>query len=508
MPTMPLNSDQLPAGRILVVSNRGPHDFVWRDEQWTATRAAGGLVSMIEPLARRPDVSWYCCVSEPPDAVEARDSIYTLATDQIDPELGVVPIPVPARVYRQYYGVISNEVLWMLQHHLVGQFGYQYLDERRHRAWFEGYLEANRRIADAIIVAHEPIRALLIQDYHLYPLPQLLRPHFPRTPILHFTHIPFPDPPTLRLIPRAWRQVILEGLLGADVVGMQTQSDVRNFRLACEEFLGAVVDGARSNVLAADGRWVRVRVFPASTDPAALQEIMQSAEVREAAARLRRDASVMTVVRVDRVDPSKNQIIGFMAYERLLELRPELVGRVQFRAFLIPSRTDMSVYREYHEAVNGVIDRINQRFGRNDTTGRAAVEVFYTNNREQALAALADCDILLANSREDGMNLVVKEWAVVSQRPGVVIVSETAGVAAETGNDALLISPLDVEGTARAMAAALDMPNAERAVRLQRIRSGVLDWTAERWLSAQLTELLPGENMVSSGTDRRRIAIE
>ena len=446
---------------------------------------------MIEPLARRPDVCWYCCVSEAPSADEARDTIFTLAADQIDPELGVVPVPVPANVYRGYYGLISNEVLWMLQHHLVGQFGFQYLDQGRHRAWTEGYLEANRRLADAIASAGGPFRAFLVQDYHLYPLPALLRRHFPATPSLHFTHIPFPDPPTLRLIPYTWRTVILEGLLGADIVGMQTPSDVRNFCHACEELLGATVDVDRSTVVAPDGRVVRVRAFPASTDPAEVRAMMSLPTVEEASRRFRAGRDVATVIRVDRLDPSKNQIIGFMAFERLLEMRPDLRGKVRFLAFLVPSRTDLGVYREYRDAVYRVIDGVNARLGGGD--GGASpppIQVFYSNDREQALVAMAECDVLLVNSREDGMNLVVKEWAVVSRRPGVVIVSETTGVAYETMDSALLISPLDVEGTAEAMARAIDMAPAERAARLERIRARVLAWTAERWLATQLEELL------------------
>lgn len=499
-------------GRIIIVSNRGPHDFVWKADRWHVTRAAGGLVSMIEPLARRPDVAWYCCVSEPPAAEEAAVSLFTTAADQVDPELGVVPVPVPAEVYRKYYGQISNEVLWMLQHHLVGQFGYQDLDLRRHRAWTEGYLEANRRLADAIHDSGTPVSAFLIQDYHLYPLPALLRERFPGTPSLHFTHIPFPDPPTLRLIPDNWRRVILGGLLGADIVGMQTPSDVRNFRHACEELLGRDADAGRSTVTAPDGRTVRVRAFPASTDPAAVRELMDSPAVTQAVDRLAAPEGVSTIIRVDRLDPSKNQIIGFTAFGRLLEMRPDLRGRVRFLAFLIPSRTDLSVYREYRNAVYQTINSINARYrtreggatgeGREDgnTAGAASagawgwepIQVFYTNDREQALAAMADCDVLLANSREDGMNLVVKEWAVVSRRPGVVIVSETAGVSYETTDSSLSICPLDVEGTARALADALDMPTAERAARLGRIRERVHNWTAAHWLNAQLDELKQG----------------
>src|SRR5205085_8505177 len=164
-----------------------------------------------DPLARQSHVTWFCCVSEPPPATEARDGLFTTAMDQADPEHNIVPVPLPSRIYRDYYGAISNEVLWMLQHHLVGQFGYSSLDAERHRAWSEGYLEANRRIARAIQESNIKPAAFLIQDYHLYPLPALLREVFPETPSLHFTHIPFPDPATLKLIPQSWRDTILHG---------------------------------------------------------------------------------------------------------------------------------------------------------------------------------------------------------------------------------------------------------------------------------------------------------
>ena len=192
-------------------------------------------------------------------------------------------------------------------------------------------------------------------------------------------------------------------------------------------------------------------------------------------------------MRVDRLDPSKNQVIGFLALGRLLELRPDPCRRVRFLAFLVPSRTDLRVYRAYHDMVQRAIARINGRFAAE--CGGEPIRVFYTHDREQALAAMAGCDALLVNSLADGMNLVAKEWAVVSERPGALIVSETAGVAEETAGSALPVSPLDVEGTARAMAQALDMRPDERAARLARVRARVCRWTATEWLAAQLAEL-------------------
>ncbi len=474
-------------GNIVVISNRGPNDFVWEEDRWVLRPASSGLVNMIEPLARQSDVSWFCCVSEPSAAGEARGELSTTAVDQTDPAHHIIPVALPAHIYRAYYGGISNEVLWILQHHLVGQYGFPSIDAARHHAWNEGYLEANRRVVVAIRASGIKPRAFLIQDYHFYVLPSLLREVFPGVPILHFTHIPFPDAATFKLIPQEWRDAILNGLLGADVVGMQTQWDARPFLGCCEEMLGTKVDYQKGTVTAPDGRTVRVSVFPASIDPIALRQAMRSPAAEIARTALAPHLDKQTILHVDHLDPSKNQVIACKAFGRLLELRPELRGNVRFLVFIVPSRTDQNVYREYHDAVYQTIEEVNRRFA--SDCGFEPIQVFYTNNHEHALAAMEQCDALLANSREEGMNLAVKEWALVSKRPGVVIVSETAGVAAELGANSLLVSPLDMEGTARAMVRALDMPRIEREARLAQLRLKVNSWTAAHWLSAQLEAL-------------------
>jgi trehalose 6-phosphate synthase len=239
--------------------------------------------------------------------------------------------------------------------------------------------------------------------------------------------------------------------------------------------------------MAQDGRIVQVQVFPASVNPDEVRHALRSPESTNARQRLVSYLNGLTIIRVDRLDPSKNQIIGFQAFSRLLELRPELRGSVRFLAFLVPSRTDLSVYREYRDAVFCTIKEVNQRFS--PECGFEPIQVFYTNDREQALVAMEQCDVLLVNSREDGMNLVVKEWGIASQRPGVAIVAETAGVATEFGGSVLQISPLDIEGTADAMSWALDMPMAEREARLLQLRSKIESWTSQHWLSAQLQAL-------------------
>src|SRR5262249_2387789 len=202
--------------------------------------------------------------------------------------------------------------------------------------------------------------------------------------------------PVLRLIPQPWRETILLGVLGADVVGMQTRTDVRAFLACCEEFLNVSVNDASGSVRFSDGREVCVRAYPASVDPAALKRLMRSAEVASARQRLVAARGEMNIIRVDRLDPSKNQQAGFLAFARLLEIRPDLRGRVRFLAFMVPSRTDLSVYRAYRDAVYGTIEKINARYS--ESCGGPPIEVFYTNDREQALPAMKTCKALLTNS--------------------------------------------------------------------------------------------------------------
>ena len=477
-------------GTIIIVAHRGPHDFVWENGRWVAKRAVGGIISMIEPLARQPNVAWFCCVSEPPESEAERDALYTTAKDQTDPDLNVVPVPLPAEVYRDYYGTISNEVLWMLQHHLVGQFGYASLDEQRHRAWAH-YVDASRRVADAVVLTGIPVRAFVLQDYHLFPLAEMLRKHFPDTPTLHFIHIPFPGPAILKLLPRAWRETILRGLLGADIVGLQTSEGVRAFLASCEELLGLRVNYPAAIVTLESGRAVRVKAFPGSIDPETVRAYQKTLQVASARQQLKDELRERNIVRVDRLDPSKNQVLGFTAFGRLLERNPEWIGKVRFLAFLVPSRTDLTIYREYRDSVYAEIEAVNARF--RERCGYDPIAVFYTNERAIAVAALECSDVFLANSRQDGMNLVVKEWAILSRRSGVLVLSETAGAASEGAGRDLLICPFDIEGTAEALAKALAYPEERRKASLEAFRTSVEQWTARHWLDALLNELGVGE---------------
>jgi trehalose 6-phosphate synthase len=479
-----MNADS--GGDLVVISNRGPIDLRWTDAGWTSLPTSGGLASMLTPLVREIGLVWMCCVAEPAAAVGQRAALDEVAA-RASGKLRVVPLPLPETVYEAYYNGVSNQILWMLQHDLLESDALDRFESAQVRAGHDGYLEANARIADAMARSNIEARALLVQDYHLYPLSALLRRACPGIPLLHFTHIPFATPDRWRRLPNAWARAILMGMLGADVVGLQTARDVSAFLTSCQEILGLHVEPRDGTVTDSTGRRVMVRAYPASIDPDRLRAEMQSTNVGAARDRLVAHADRHLVVRTDRLDPAKNQLDGFRAFGRLLERRPDLRQQVRFLAILSPSRTGLKAYRAYGAAVLQVVEEINDRFA--ETCDLPPIDVHLENDRALSLAALERSEVLLANSLADGMNLVPKEWAMVTQQASVAVISETAGVAVEAADAALLVSPRDVEGTASALADALDMPPPERIERLARFSCRIASWTSRDWLMTQIADL-------------------
>ena len=234
------------------------------------------------------------------------------------------------------------------------------------------------------------------------------------------------------------------------------------------------------------GRTTLVRSYPISIDVAATQRIAGSRAARRRAQELLGQARERIVVRVDRLEPSKNIIRGFAAFETLMERYPSLRGSTTFLAFLVPSRTSIREYRDYGRKVQDAADRINARFAR---AGQQVVRIFYENDYAQALAGLTIADVVLVNPLIDGMNLVAKEAAVVNQRDGVLVLSETAGAYDQMADGVLPVAPVDLIGTAEAMAKGLSMPRAERRSRLASLRAGVEHEDITWWLRRQLDDL-------------------
>jgi trehalose 6-phosphate synthase len=326
----------------------------------------------------------------------------------------------------------------------------------------------------------------MLQDYHLYLAAALIRERVPDAVLQHFTHIPWPEPRYWQLLPQTMRRAICESMVANDIVGLQTERDVTNFLATAYDNLPGVEVDAAASALRYRGREVAVRAYPISVDPPRLRRVVRSAEARRHVARLAALAGEPTIVRVDRLDPSKNIVRGFEAFDRLLRRRPEFRGRVRFLAFLVPTREKVPAYRRYREQVMALVERINARYGR---PGWQPIEVFYENHYLQALAGMTLYDVLLVNPVLDGMNLVAKEGPIVNERAGVLVLSEGAGAHNQLAGWALSVAPADVEGTAETLERALLMPRPEREARAAALRLAIEREDVQAWMRAQVEDV-------------------
>ena len=281
------------------------------------------------------------------------------------------------------------------------------------------------------------------------------------------------------------RDAILEGLLGSDIVGFQSSLDVRNFLMTCEENGGLKVD-ERERAVLSNGRVTYARHYPISVDVQSTERLAASRGVKRQEGELATWRPERLIVRIDRTDPSKNIVRGFIAYEKLLRYHPELRGQVQFWAFLQPSRQDVAVYSHYLRLIRQGAGRINSEFG---TSEWQPIRLEIGESERKAMAALKNFDVLLVNPVYDGLNLVVKEGALVNAVAGVIVLSENAGAHEELRGSVLSVNPFDVEATAAAMYTGLTMPIEDR----QRInglaREVVRTNDIARWISNQVQDL-------------------
>lgn len=509
---------------IIIVSNRGPVEHQY-DQQGAiqARRGAGGLVTALQPLALTMPAGWCSWVAlamtSADRAIAARQACaaqeyagggiphrsraFNLRFprregDPLADDLSRVMryVTVPPQAYKHYYDQVSNGILWFLQHSLWNTADEPTFTRRNYLYWQNGYQRVNQAMADAVCeeVARKAASTLvLFQDYHLYLAPGLVRAWLEQeerdaeTILGHFVHIPWPAARAWQLLPRPMLLAICQSLLANDLVGFQTPQDTANFLATIEAVLpeAQVQGGARGGTIAWQGRVTRVRAYPISIDP---DEVRQ--EARRGAYCFERELRPLlgtpTIVRVDRLDPSKNILRGFQAFRLLLERYPALQGRIKFLAFLVPTRQGLALYRRYERQVRRCIEEINATFGRD---GWQPIEAFFENNRARALAALRHYDVLLINPLIDGMNLVAKEGPVVNERAGVVVLSQTAGAAQQLGATSLLIAPTDIEQTAQALLCALTMPYEERQRRAALAQASIEQANLATWLRQQLADV-------------------
>ena len=483
-----LDEDILKKKTIIISSNRGPVTFSKNSDGEIEThRGSGGLVTALMGVVRYIDATWISCAMTEEDK-QWNEGI--LPINDFGDEIKIKFVLPSQDAYDGYYNEIANPLLWFLQHSMWNLPLSPVINRKTWKAWEEGYVTVNRLFAEAIIsqlaITPKPVLVML-QDYHQYLIAHFLRHSLPskdRPTILHFTHIPWPGPEYWGILPPTMRQAILEGLCAADVVGFQTNADAFNFLRTCQTYV------PRASVKYKPQRiWYRnhatfARNFPISIDVQSLLAFADSHEVQSYQSEI---SEIMgerqMVLRIDRIEPSKNIVRGFQAFEEMLELYPEHHEKVSFLALLVPSRLDVEEYQMYLDELMAVVGQVNAAFSTNEWE---PIRVLVGENYPRAIAAQKYYDVLLVNSIADGMNLVAKEGPIVNQRDGVLILSERTGAEEQLGTGAIVISPCDVYATAEAIHQALIMSDEQRQENTIRLRWLIEGDEISDWFCKQL----------------------
>ncbi len=481
------------AHRLIIASHRGPVEYELSQEQTLKPRrGAGGVVTALLAAANCREMTWVALAMTKGDR---------LAVQHAQQDGGLLPsslpghpmrlhyVAIPAAAYRKHCEQISNHLLWFFHHYLSVPTRDAAGAGRVQEAWTNGYAVANRAIADAVcqeIDREATVPIVMLHDYQLYLAPGIIRQCRPAVIMQQFIHIPWPEVRYWFFLPSNIVQAIYRGLVGNDIVGFQTERDARNFLEGAGTLLdGAVVD-FKAEAVWWRGRRTQVRAYPVSISVTEERRTVRSAAGKRAAEQIQPLLRKYTIMRVDRIDPAKNIIRGFQAYQLMLEAHPELYGEVTFLAFLVPSRQTVPLYRRYGAKVLGVIEQINRKYGTGEWT---PIHAFYGNDRTRALAAMQWYDVLLVNPLMDGMNLVAKEGPVVNLRNGVLVLSRSTGAYQELARGAIAVSPVDLIETAEGLYRGLTMSPEEREQKATLARLAVESNDVNAWLTCQLGDL-------------------
>ncbi|GIU84804.1 MAG: trehalose-6-phosphate synthase [Acidimicrobiales bacterium] len=449
---------------VVVASNRGPVTHQrGPDGDIRPRRGGGGLVSALSPLLRRRDSLWIA------SAMSEVDREMAGRTVRVDGGLQVQFVDIEAARLRRSYDLVCNGTLWFLHHHLFDATRRPVFDRRWWEAWSD-YVDMNRSFAAAIRENAPEGSVVLVQDYHLCLVAEELRLSGSGLASVHFSHTPFAAPETFRILPSRVRKEILSGMAAFDSCGFHT-ARWRDCFLACCDQEGVEPPSTFVAPLGPDEQSLK----DDAVDPRCVREwerILESAEGRR------------LIVRVDRIEPSKNILRGLRAFDELLETHPEHRGEVVFAHFLYPSRQRLPEYTAYHKEVLSLAEHLNRKWG---DAAWTPVVVDDTDDHLRSLAALGAYDVLVVNPVRDGLNLVAKEGPLVNRRDGEVILSTEAGAYEELGETAHGVEPFDVSATAEAMHAALTSDETVRRSRAARLKELAAARTPEDWLLDQLS---------------------
>lgn len=460
------------SSRLLIVSNRLPVTARRSAQGLSLTPAAGGLATGMRRFHEASNGVW---IGWPGDVSQFDPD----ERDELDGVLhsrGIVPVHLSKDQIDRYYHGFSNRVLWPLFHYLIDRVPV-------HAAGWEAYREVNTAFADVVAAQYQPGDLIWVHDYQLLLLPQLLRERLPTARIGFFLHIPFPSAEVFRILP--WRREVLDGLLGADLLGFHISAYTRHFVEAVQQVVGA---GTGADHIRVGKHEVGLGAFPMGVEADQFAALANDEAIRAEAAAIRHDAAGRQIVLgVDRLDYTKGIPRRLVSIERLLTARPELSDQMRYIQVAVPSRGEVDSYQKFKRLVEETIGRIN---GTCSTLRSTPIHYVYQSvSRRQLVALYAAADVMLVTPLRDGMNLVSKEFVATRVNDdGVLVLSEFAGAAAELAG-AMMVNPYDVDAVSNTLYQALNMPAEERRTRMQALRRRVHEYDVHHWATEFLQRL-------------------
>lgn len=485
-----MDSEFIQDKEIIVASNRGPVVFK-KDEKGEIEliRGAGGIVGSMIPFLKDTNGIWVSSAIGEYDHYMNNKYNNKVPIPLEDPEYYVQFIKTEEDIYNRFNGKFANPLLWFIHHSMWNSPYSPCADDEMHQAW-DSYQYVNSLFADAIgadLDKSDKTPIVMLQDYHIYLTPKMIRKQHPDVIMSQFVHIPFPSPEIFQQLPNHMQIEILGSILTNNVLGFHIQRYTNNFLQTVKLILpDASVDEVSGDILF-KGHICHVRTYPISIDIETLQNqgqepnvINKELEVNEMI------GDCKLIYRTDRADLSKNIIRGFRAYDMFLEKYPDWREKVKFVATLMPSRQDIKIYREYTDNIRDIVNEINEKYS---TPDWEPIKYICKGDYDLVVALLKRYDVLMVNPILDGMNIVAKEGSVLNENNGVLVLSTGAGCYEELKNGAICINPYDLRQTAESLDMALLMDDATKAEMLALARAAIERNDLSKWVSDQLHDI-------------------
>ena len=467
-------------GRLIIISNRLPFSIDREGDKLSIRQSSGGLVSAIKSYFENntnkdqlTEKLWMGVADFPQE-----DWDQAVASHAAQQDFGIIPLYIDKDLYDSYYNGFSNSVLWPLFHYFSSLVEYE-------SKFFDAYVQVNQQFAEKLAPLLQPDDRVWIHDYQLMLLPHLLRQKKQDATIGFFLHIPFPSYEIFRLLPTEWKKTLLQGVMGADLIGFHTYDYVQHFLQSVKMLLG--VDSYFHNLQYQD-RLVRIDLFPIGIDYNKFYNAASDPEVLDMCNKIRNNLEDKKIIfSVDRLDYTKGLSHRLSGFEYFLERYPEWREKMVFILNIVPSRSSIPAYLERKKMIEEKIGTINGRF-----SSISWQPVIYRYNHlsfKELIALYQAADVALITPLRDGMNLVAKEYvASCASGRGVLILSELAGAASEL-SEAILVNPTDTADVASSITRALAMPLYEQRNRLALMQRRLQEYDVIKWVNDFMDQL-------------------